>query len=115
MPHTALVKEMTQNMDFARFVTDILPGVLRQGGTGLHRVLVAFHTGVTLNFIARSKNLDEGTLAYLLPASLESVHYHSGGKTDIKPTILKESIVRILYQSSLLCRKFSLELPIFPT
>lgn len=93
LPHAALVKEMSWNSDFARFVIDILPSVSRQSPSGMHRALITFHTGAALNFIARSKSLDEGTMAYLLPASLEPLRRRADDKAEIKLALLKESIV----------------------
>lgn len=59
---------MLRNADLARFVTSLLPTAINNGVS--HRVLLAFNAATLHEFIARSKKLDEGTMAYLLPALL---------------------------------------------
>lgn len=60
---------MLRNTELARFVTSLLPRAIKNGFS--HRVLLAFNAATLHEFITRSKVLDEGTIAYLLPALLE--------------------------------------------
>ncbi|KAJ3564821.1 hypothetical protein NP233_g8044 [Leucocoprinus birnbaumii] len=69
VPRVSLVTEMLRNSDVARFVTSLLPTAMKEGRS--HRVLLAFNAATLHEFISRSKILDEGTMAYLLPALLE--------------------------------------------
>ncbi|KAG5336970.1 hypothetical protein C0989_011380 [Termitomyces sp. Mn162] len=57
--------------DVSRFVTSLLPlpSALKENRS--HRVLLAFNAACLHDFVSRSKALDEGTVAYLLPALLE--------------------------------------------
>lgn len=59
---------MRQTIDVARFVSSILPTALQRNY--VHRTLVAFYVGTILDFIGKSKTLDDGVLAFLLPAIL---------------------------------------------
>jgi len=65
----SLVTEMLRNPDIARFVASLLPIAMKDGYS--HRVLVAFNAACLHDFLLRSSQLDEGTVAYLLPALLE--------------------------------------------
>ncbi|KAG6888637.1 hypothetical protein C0992_007989 [Termitomyces sp. T32_za158] len=69
LPRMSLVTEMLRNTDVSRFVTSLLPSALKEKRS--HRVLLAFNAACLHDFISRSKALDEGTVAYLLPALLE--------------------------------------------
>lgn len=60
---------MLKNTEVARVVTSLLPAAIKAKST--HRALIAFNAATLHDFIIRSKTLDEGTLAYLLPALLE--------------------------------------------
>ncbi|PCH43122.1 hypothetical protein WOLCODRAFT_121527 [Wolfiporia cocos MD-104 SS10] len=93
VPRDALVNEMMKNTDLARFVSGLLPRILQEGGAGAHKTLVIFHTGVLLNYIARSKELDEGTMAHLLPAAMEPLQLGADVEAKIKPAIIQESIL----------------------
>jgi U3 small nucleolar RNA-associated protein 10 len=64
---------MLRNSDVARFVTSLLPIAMKDGYS--HRVLLAFNAACLHDFILRSRTLDEGTLAYLLPALLEPLQH----------------------------------------
>ena len=66
---------MLRNADLARLVTSLLPTALKNGVS--HRVLLAFNAATLHEFITRSKELDEGTMAYLLPALLEPLQQKS--------------------------------------
>lgn len=59
---------MRQTIDVARFVSSILPTALQRNY--VHRTLVAFYVGTILDFIGKSKTLDDGVFAFLLPAIL---------------------------------------------
>lgn len=71
---TVLAVEMLKSQDLARFVANLLPEAFgQQGGINVHRTLLCFNTSLWLEFVARAngKDLDAGTLAYLLPALLQ--------------------------------------------
>ena len=59
---------MLRNAKLARFVTSLLPTAVKNEVS--HRVLLTFNATTLHEFIIRSKELDEGTMAYLLPALL---------------------------------------------
>ncbi|KAI0270487.1 hypothetical protein BC834DRAFT_967272 [Gloeopeniophorella convolvens] len=71
VPRVGLVTEMLRNVAVARFVASALPKAVKERTA--YRTLVAFHTGVLLEYISRSKALDDGVLAFLLPAMLEQL------------------------------------------
>ncbi len=83
---------MLRNTDLARFVTALLANAIKGGYS--HRCLFAFNAATLHDFIIRSKTLDEGTLAFLLPALLEPLN----NRTD---AALKEAIVRVLIFSKI--------------
>ncbi|KAF9480276.1 hypothetical protein BDN70DRAFT_905831 [Pholiota conissans] len=68
VPRVSLVTEMLKNTDVARFVASLLPISLKKGIS--HHTLIAFNAATLHDFIKRSKSLNEGTLAYILPALL---------------------------------------------
>ncbi|KAL6308934.1 hypothetical protein BKA93DRAFT_724934 [Sparassis latifolia] len=90
LPRSALVAEMSKNSDFARFVLELLPKALREDA-GLHRALVAFHTGLSLDFVAHQQTLDEGAVAFLLPAFVEPLQFRPNASSTVKPTLIQES------------------------
>ena len=69
LPRVFLATEMLRNAELARFVTSLMPKAVKSGFS--HRILLAFYAATLHEFITRSKELDEGTMAYLLPALLE--------------------------------------------
>ena len=75
---------MLRNTDLARFVTSLLPSAVNNRVS--HRVLLIFNTATLHEFITRSKELDEGTMAYLLPSLLAPLQQKS-------PTPSQDSIV----------------------
>lgn len=77
----ALVTEMLKNTDVARFVASLLPTAMKGGYS--HRVLLAFNAASLHDFIMRSSQLDEGTVAYLLPALLEPLRNASRVKDAV--------------------------------
>ncbi|EPQ56067.1 hypothetical protein GLOTRDRAFT_129071 [Gloeophyllum trabeum ATCC 11539] len=87
LPRTALVTEMTRNTDLARFVASLFPSALEESST--YRALVAFHTGALLDFIAATKSLNEGQLAFVLPALLKPLQVTTPEKTPyVKDIVL---------------------------
>lgn len=66
-------------------MTSLLPTAIKEGHS--HRVLLAFNAATLHEFLRRSRDLDEGTLAYLLPAFLEPLKHG--------PQSGKDAIVRI--------------------
>jgi U3 small nucleolar RNA-associated protein 10 len=50
-------------------MSSLLPSAMKAGRC--HRVLLAFNAACLHDFILHGQSLDEGTLAYLLPALLE--------------------------------------------
>ncbi|GJE92911.1 U3snoRNP10 and BP28CT domain-containing protein [Phanerochaete sordida] len=79
LTHNALVELMLKptNTDLARFVGGLLLAAVKTPGVaGVHRALVAFHAGTLMDFVKRMRDLragplDEGTLAWVLPAAVE--------------------------------------------
>lgn len=69
LSRVSLVTEMLKDSDLTRFVTSILPVALNKG-LG-HRTLIAFNAATLHDFIKRSKSVDDGTVAFLLPALLK--------------------------------------------
>ncbi|KAI0712775.1 armadillo-type protein [Cerioporus squamosus] len=88
-----LLKEMLSKPEVARLVTKILPSVLKDCSAGLHRALIAFHTGVLLEYIAKCKALDENAMALLLPAAMEPLESASAEDSPGKPALLHELIL----------------------
>lgn len=85
---------MTKNSDLARFVAQLLPNTLKNGGAGMHRALLVFHTGVLLNFIATAKELNEGTTAFLLAASLDVLQTEPSEVQKTNASLFQEAVVR---------------------
>src|SRR6266478_1312244 len=67
---------MLKNTDVARFITSLLPSALKHNR--VHRALVTFNAACINDFITRSKVLDQGTVAFLLPALLEPLQVDQG-------------------------------------
>jgi hypothetical protein len=80
VPRVSLVTEMLRNTDIARFVTSLLPSALKENRS--HRVLLAFNAATLHEFISRSRSLNEGTMAYILPALLEPLERKSEAPRD---------------------------------
>lgn len=76
---------MLRNVDLTRFVALILPESVKFGYS--HRTLVAFHTSTLLEFISRSKLLDEETLAILLPSLMETLQPNAKTQTNKDPVV----------------------------
>jgi U3 small nucleolar RNA-associated protein 10 len=72
---------MSRNTEVTRFVGSLLSKAMHGGH--LHRALVAFHTGVLLEYIARSDDIEEGIVALLLPTILEPLQSESMGSSSM--------------------------------
>ncbi|RPD60690.1 hypothetical protein L227DRAFT_501246 [Lentinus tigrinus ALCF2SS1-6] len=88
-----LLKEMLSKSEVARLVIKILPSVLKDHGAGVHRALIAFHTGALLEYVAKCKSLDENAMALLLPAAMEPLNSASAEDISVKPALLHELIL----------------------
>ena len=83
---------MLKDSELARFVSSLLPTAVKKGL--VHRTLIAFNTATLHDFIKRSKSLDEGTIAYLLPDLLEPLQQ--------KPEhVTKDAVVRVSFSPRL--------------
>ncbi|KDQ16943.1 hypothetical protein BOTBODRAFT_144298 [Botryobasidium botryosum FD-172 SS1] len=69
LPRPALVNAMVKDNDLTRFVSSLLQTSI--SSYCVHRALVGFHSGVFLEYIAQVKTVDEGVVAFLLPAFLQ--------------------------------------------
>ncbi|KAK1226193.1 snoRNA-binding rRNA-processing protein utp10 [Marasmius sp. AFHP31] len=69
VPRIALVAEMKKNTVVARQIASFLPNAIKHERT--HRTLIAFNAATLHDFITQSQTLDEGSLAYLLPALVD--------------------------------------------
>jgi hypothetical protein len=77
---------MLKNTDVARFVVALLPNALKSDH--VHRTLLAFNAASLHDFILRSKSLDEGTVAFLLPALLEPLQKRPSGADAPRDSIV---------------------------
>jgi U3 small nucleolar RNA-associated protein 10 len=68
LPRSNIVVEMMRKMDLARFVVSLLPSALRLSPSMVHCSLVAFTTGVVTEYITRHPKIDDGIVAFVLPA-----------------------------------------------
>ncbi|KIP06398.1 hypothetical protein PHLGIDRAFT_128310 [Phlebiopsis gigantea 11061_1 CR5-6] len=102
LSHKALVELMLQpaNDDFSRFIGSLLPGAVKStSAAGIHRALIAFHAGTLLDFVKRSCRkrvgaLEEGTLAWVLPAAIEPLQVVSTVEVESsKETLVSEVIL----------------------
>jgi U3 small nucleolar RNA-associated protein 10 len=78
---------MLKDSDLARFVSSLLPTAIKKGV--VHPTIIAFNAATLHDFIKRSKSIDEGTLAHILPALLEPLH-------QIQKNTVKDAVVRCL-------------------
>lgn len=85
-----LATEMLREKELARLVVSLLPEALSD--SSLHRTLVSFNLSTILELLTRAeqKELDAGTLAFLLPALLEPLKAASLGTSE---ALLKDGIV----------------------
>lgn len=73
---------MCANLDLARYIVSILPTALDTQVS--HRSLVAFTTGTLAEYISRLSRIDEGILAFLLPACRRMFSVSDGpGSKDV--------------------------------
>ena len=77
---------MLRNTEVTRFVASLLPKAVHDDY--VHQTLVAFHTGVLLEYIARSDDIEEGIIVLLLPTMLEPLQ-----SENIRPSVMKEITV----------------------
>ena len=70
---------MLRNVTLARFVASGLTKAVKE--QTVHRALVAFHTAAVFEYLSRIKVLNDGVLAFLLPAMLEPLQ-ESAARTD---------------------------------
>jgi U3 small nucleolar RNA-associated protein 10 len=85
VPRLFLVTEMLKNSDATRFIVNLLPTAIRANCS--HHTLLAFNAATVHDYLTRTKSLDEGTLAHLLPALLEPLQHRSDA-------IVKDAVVR---------------------
>ncbi|KAF4568223.1 snoRNA-binding rRNA-processing protein utp10 [Pleurotus pulmonarius] len=69
LQRSSLVTEMLKNSSVARFVAALLPNAMKDGYH--YRALTAFHAATLHDFLMRSEDVDEGTIAFILPACLD--------------------------------------------
>jgi U3 small nucleolar RNA-associated protein 10 len=81
---------MLRNTELARFVTSLFPTAIENGVS--HTVLLAFNVATLHEFITRSKELDEGTMAYLLPALLVPLQQKSLAPSQDSIVSLQDSM-----------------------
>lgn len=90
--------------DFSRFIGSLLPGAVKStSAAGIHRALIAFHAGTLLDFVKRSCQkrvgaLEEGTLAWVLPAAIEPLQVASTVEVESsKESLVSEVIVSNMF------------------
>jgi U3 small nucleolar RNA-associated protein 10 len=71
---------------------NLLPTAIKASSS--HHTLLAFNAATIHDYLTRTKTLDEGTLAHLLPALIEPLQQRSD---IIKDAIVRPSIRSILY------------------
>ncbi|KAF7420871.1 snoRNA-binding rRNA-processing protein utp10 [Pleurotus ostreatus] len=80
LQRASLVTEMLKNSPAARVVAGLLPNAMREGHH--YRALTAFHAATLHDFLMRSEGVDEGTVAYILPACVDPLKSPSAGKDE---------------------------------
>ncbi|KAI5990429.1 hypothetical protein EDD15DRAFT_2388798 [Pisolithus albus] len=68
LSRSALVKEMVSSVEVARFVAELLPAAV--GCSYSHHTLLAFNAATMHDYISSVSRLDDGMLAFILPALL---------------------------------------------
>lgn len=88
------------NGDFSRYIGSLLPEAIRSpSAAAVHRGLIAFHTGTLLDFVKRTCEkragaLEEGMLAWILPAAIEPLEVSATIEVESsKGSIVSETIV----------------------
>lgn len=109
LSRTALVTAMSKDTDVARFVASIMQNTIQINSNvktttkkrkikalSIHRPLTAFTVVTLLEFIDKSRKLDEGTMAFLLPAIMEPLKIAKEAmKGDgVNYAVPKDTIVR---------------------
>ncbi|KAI5117129.1 hypothetical protein M0805_007713 [Coniferiporia weirii] len=90
---SVLVAEMLKERELARYVVGLLPEALTtSGGINTHRTLICFNTSVLLEYVTRAdkRDLDAGTLAFLLPALMEPLKV---GDQTVSHKLSKDNIL----------------------
>ncbi|KAJ6463475.1 hypothetical protein C8R45DRAFT_840925 [Mycena sanguinolenta] len=75
VPRPSLVTEMLKNSDATRFIVNLLPTAIK--ANCVHHTLLAFNAATIHDYLTRTKTLDEGILALLLPVLLEPLQHRS--------------------------------------
>lgn len=106
LSRTALVNIIlsSTNSDLARFVAGLLPAAMQLDGfRGVHRTLVAFHTGVMFDFMKKRQNgkdgkgVDEGIAVWYLSAAIEPIQTCATVEVEAsREHLVKEVIVSLL-------------------
>ncbi|KAL4062956.1 hypothetical protein V8B97DRAFT_2026593 [Scleroderma yunnanense] len=68
LPRSTLVKNMVSDAEVARFTADLLPTAVKCSYS--HRTLLAFNAATMHDYISSAPILDDGMLAFILPALL---------------------------------------------
>ncbi|KIJ18295.1 hypothetical protein PAXINDRAFT_97715, partial [Paxillus involutus ATCC 200175] len=68
LARNALIKAMVSSTEFARFASGLLPIAVKCSQS--HRTLLAFHAATMHDYISSAPTLDDGILAFILPALL---------------------------------------------
>ncbi|KAI0063355.1 ARM repeat-containing protein [Artomyces pyxidatus] len=105
VPRSSLVSEMLRDVEVARFVASLLTRALQEQFA--HRTMAAFHTGILLEYIARSKTLEDGVIAFLLPALLQPLRV--AGEKQLSGALNRELILSSYVLLSALSQKCVLE------
>ncbi|KAF5351352.1 hypothetical protein D9758_008071 [Tetrapyrgos nigripes] len=80
VPRIALVSEMLKNTDVARFIATLLPRAIKEHRA--HTTLIMFNAATLHDFIACSKNLNEGTIAFIWPALIDPLQNRANSNKD---------------------------------
>ncbi|KAH9920883.1 armadillo-type protein [Epithele typhae] len=88
-----LINDMVTKPEVVHFTAGILPVVLKDHSSGMHRALIAFHTGSLLEYIAKAKTLDENTMTVLLPAAVDPLQIASGTEQVVRPAVMQEVVL----------------------
>ncbi|KAG8937752.1 snoRNA-binding rRNA-processing protein utp10, partial [Tulasnella sp. 419] len=68
---SSITSQMVKDSDLARLVTSVLPSAIEENN--LYPALVNFNTSVTVEYIMQLTRIDEGLLAFTLPAITSSL------------------------------------------
>ncbi|KAG6334786.1 hypothetical protein ID866_4304 [Astraeus odoratus] len=93
LPKSALVKEMVSNVGIARFTAELLPAAVKGGYS--HRTLLAFHAATVHDYLSGLPKMDDGILAFILPALLDPVQ---GAHKDADVSLCSYALLCVLSQ-----------------